>query len=88
MNALKLLVFVNNFAKIHQVKNILMKRFLFLTSFIGSYICKCAPGYEKAPDGRNCYRTNRTFVLCLYINATFRIMILFRNFYSTCILFK
>ena len=65
MNVWKRQVFVNNYARIHQVLPI--RDDLLRTNFpsLGSYICKCAPGYEKGLDGRNCYRTNRTYTFFL-----------------------
>ena len=42
-------------------------------SFLGSYICKCAPGYIKSVDGRNCYRTNRMFMFSLHISLLFHL---------------
>ncbi|CAF3041270.1 unnamed protein product, partial [Rotaria sp. Silwood2] len=38
----------------------------FCENIPGTYICKCAPGYEKGLDGRSCNRLNRTIVPYVY----------------------
>ncbi|CAF3898744.1 unnamed protein product [Rotaria sp. Silwood2] len=38
----------------------------FCENIPGTYICKCAPDYEKGLDGRSCNRLNRTIVPYVY----------------------
>lgn len=42
-------------------------------SFLGSYICKCAPGYIKDGDDRTCLRTDRTCSFSSIISLLFHL---------------